>query len=71
MALGDPGSAPTEATYKVPRTQSQMEHIAGAPIGTRGGVSLVHVFPADGDYSFRAMLHSIPTGQLYGSIVAR
>jgi mono/diheme cytochrome c family protein len=69
LALGDPTSAPTEATYKVPRTQSQMEHIAGTPIGTRGGVSLVHVFPADGDYSFRAMLHSIPTGQLYGSIV--
>jgi mono/diheme cytochrome c family protein len=69
LALGDPASAPTEATYKVPRTQSQMEHIAGAPIGTRGGVSLVHVFPADGEYSFRAMLHSIPTGQLYGSIV--
>jgi mono/diheme cytochrome c family protein len=69
LALGDPTSAPTEATYKVPRTQSQMEHIAGAPIGTRGGVSLVHVFPADGEYSFRAMLHSIPTGQLYGSIV--
>jgi mono/diheme cytochrome c family protein len=69
LALGDPTSAPTEATYKVPRTQSQMEHIAGAPIGTRGGVSLIHVFPADGDYSFRAMLHSIPTGQLYGSIV--
>ena len=69
LALGDPTSAPTESTYKVPRTQSQMEHIAGAPIGTRGGVALVHVFPADGDYSFRAMLHSIPTGQLYGSIV--
>ena len=69
LALGDPTSAPTEATYKVPRTQSQMEHIAGTPIGTRGGVALTHVFPADGDYSFRAMLHSIPTGQLYGSIV--
>ncbi|MBP7778152.1 MAG: DUF1592 domain-containing protein [Acidobacteria bacterium] len=69
LALGDPDSAPTEATYKVPRTQSQMVHIEGAPLGTRGGVSLVHVFPADGDYSFRVMLHSIPTGQLYGSIV--
>ncbi len=69
LALGDPGSTPTEATYKVPRTQSQMEHIEGAPIGTRGGVSLVHVFPADGEYSFRVMLHAIPTGQLYGSIV--
>ncbi len=69
LALGDPGSTPTEATYKVPRTQSQMEHIEGAPVGTRGGVSLVHVFPADGEYSFRVMLHAIPTGQLYGSIV--
>ena len=68
LALGDPNSAPTEATYKVPRTQSQMEHIDGAPVGTRGGVSLVHVFPADGEYSFRVMLHSIPTGELYGSI---
>ena len=69
LALGDPSSTPTEATYKVPRTQSQMEHIEGAPVGTRGGVSLVHVFPADGEYSFRVMLHAIPTGQLYGSIV--
>ena len=69
LALGDPDSTPTEATYKVPRTQSQMAHIEGTPVGTRGGVSLVHVFPADGDYSFRVMLHAIPTGQLYGSTV--
>ena len=27
------------------------------------------MFPADGEYSFRMMLHSVPTGQLYGSIV--
>ncbi|MEO6213360.1 MAG: DUF1592 domain-containing protein, partial [Vicinamibacterales bacterium] len=38
-------------------------------IGTRGGMSIVHTFPADGEYSFRMMLHSIPTGQLYGSTV--
>ncbi len=69
LALGDPNSAPTEATYKVPRTQSQMGHIEGTPVGTRGGVSLIHVFPADGEYSFRVMLHAIPTGQLYGSTV--
>ncbi|MFN8644076.1 MAG: DUF1587 domain-containing protein [Candidatus Binatia bacterium] len=67
LALGDPNSSPTEATYKVPRTQSQMVHIDGAPMGTRGGISVVHVFPADGEYSFRVMLHSIPTGELYGS----
>ena len=29
----------------------------------------MHTFPADGDYSFRMQLHSIPTGQLFGSTV--
>ena len=66
-AIGDPDAAPGSTTYKVPRTASQLSHIEGAPVGTRGGISLIHTFPADGDYSFRIMLHSIPTGQLYGS----
>ena len=29
----------------------------------------MHTFPADGEYSFRMQLHSIPTGQLFGSTV--
>src|SRR5262249_42153655 len=68
-AVGDRGATPAEATYKVPRTQSQMHHIEGTPWGTRGGISVVHTFPADGDYTFRIMLHSVPTGELYGSTV--
>jgi hypothetical protein len=67
LALGDPTARPGETTYRVDRTASQNEHVPGAPLGTRGGVSVVHNFPADGDYSFRLMLHSIPTGQLFGS----
>ena len=67
LALGDRAASPTEATFKVPRTQSQMQHVEGTPWGTRGGLSLVHTFPADGEYSFRIMLHGVPTGQLYGS----
>src|SRR5262249_47737531 len=66
LALGDRSAAPTEATYKVPRTESQMHHIDGTPWGTRGGISVVHTFPADGEYTFRVMLHSVPTGALYG-----
>jgi hypothetical protein len=66
-ALGDPDASPGSTTYKLPRTGSQLRHVDGAPIGTRGGISVVHTFPADGEYSFRTMLHSIPTGQLYGS----
>ena len=68
-AIGDPDASPSSTTYRVPRTASQLEHVEGAPFGTRGGVSVIHNFPADGDYVFRMMLHSIPTGQLYGSTV--
>jgi len=66
-ALGDPTTTATSQIYKVPRTAAQLSHVEGAPIGTRGGTSVVHIFPADGDYTFRTMFHSIPTGQLYGS----
>src|SRR5581483_8478036 len=71
LAVGDKNATPTEATYKVPRTESQMRHIDGTPWGTRGGVSVVHTFPADGEYTFRIMLHGTPTGQLFGSVARR
>ena len=67
LAIGDKNASPTESTYKIDRTASQSGHTPGAPFGTRGGISVIHNFPADGDYSFRMMLHSIPTGQLFGS----
>src|SRR5688572_17442174 len=69
LAVGDPKAEPSAATYKVPRTGSQMRHVEGTPFGTRGGISVLHTFPADGEYSFRMQLHSIPTGQLFGSTV--
>ena len=67
LAVGDPDASANSTIYKVPRMASQLAHVEGAPFGTRGGISIVHNFPADGDYTFRMMLHSIPTGQLYGS----
>jgi len=71
LALGDRSASATEATYKVPRTQSQMVHIEGTPWGTRGGLSVVHTFPADGEYTFRVMLHGTPVGDLFGSVFSR
>ncbi len=71
LAVGDRNASPSEATFKVPRTQSQMKHIDGTPWGTRGGIAVTHTFPADGDYSFRIMLHGTPTGQLFGSVSSR
>ncbi|HUE90162.1 MAG TPA: DUF1592 domain-containing protein [Vicinamibacterales bacterium] len=66
LAVGDRNASATEASYRIPRTMSQMRRVPGAPVGTRGGISVVHVFPADGEYSFRMMLHS-SSGRLYGS----
>ncbi len=66
VAVGDPTATASSTTYKVPRTASQLERADGAPFGTRGGVSVVHVFPADGDYVFRLELHPGPTGFLFG-----
>ncbi|HTK29349.1 MAG TPA: DUF1592 domain-containing protein [Vicinamibacterales bacterium] len=71
LAIGDRSASPTEATYKVPRTESQTGHIDGTPWGTRGGIAVEYTFPADGEYSFRIMLHGTPTGQLFGSVFSR
>jgi hypothetical protein len=65
-AVGDPEVEPSETTYKAPKTASQVHHVEGAPIGTRGGVSIVHNFPADGEYRFTIELHASPEGYLFG-----
>ncbi len=66
-AIGEPGAKPRETTFKVPRTAAQLRHVEGAPFGTRGGISVLHNFPADGEYVFKIVLHGTPTGQLFGS----
>ena len=66
LAVGDPNATAGEATYKVPRLASQTEHVEGAPMGTRGGLSVIHTFAADGEYRFRVLLQPTPTGQLFG-----
>ena len=66
LAIGDRSASATSVTYKIARARSQMAHVEGAPIGTRGGLSEVHVFPADGDYIFKAAMHYEPLGGLVG-----
>jgi hypothetical protein len=69
LAVGDPGATASETAYKVTRTASQLQHIEGAPMGTRGGTSVVHNFPADGDYIFSVELHANACGVLFGGTV--
>ena len=68
-AVGEPNADAREVTFKLPRIASQMNHVEGAPVGTRGGISVVHNFPADGEYIFKAQLHGTPTGLLFGMTV--
>jgi len=51
MAVGY-WKTPTERTYIAPSDTSQEYHIEGQPFGTRGGIVVNHVFPADGEYKF-------------------
>ena len=66
LAVGDRNATATSATYKIGRTASQMRRVDGAPMGTRGGVSVIHTFPADGEYVIKASLHYEPLGGLVG-----
>ncbi len=65
-ALGDPHTDSASSMYTVPRTASQKERVEGAPFGTRGGIAVVHNFPADGKYEFRVMPHVAAEGELFG-----
>ena len=53
-AVGDRDAATSSTTYDNPPTVSQheWERAPGAPFGTRGGISVLHSFPADGEYVF-------------------
>ena len=66
LAVGDPRVTASESTYKVPRTASQLRRAERAPFGTRGGIAVVHYFPADGEYIFKIQMHPGPTGFLFG-----
>jgi hypothetical protein len=67
LAIGDPDSSATQATFKLPKTASQMERVDGAPVGTRGGISVDHTFAADGDYVFSMDFFAEPLGYLFGN----
>ena len=68
LAVGDLHASASSTTYKLGRTLSQVNHVDGAPMGTRGGLSVVHIFPADGDYVFKASMHYEPLGHIFGAI---
>lgn len=53
-AIGNENAPAVATTYSNTPSQSQheWERVEGAPYGTRGGVSALHTFLADGEYTF-------------------
>ena len=66
LAIGDPEAVLAIKQYDVPKVVNQMRHVEGTPFGTRGGLSVIHNFPADGAYTFRMQLWYVDTGDLIG-----
>jgi len=66
IALGDPEAEISNTIYRMPRVSSQKERVEGAPFGTRGGLSVVHIFPADGKYVFHLMPYNAVEGEVFG-----
>jgi hypothetical protein len=51
QAIGRASAKPSSREYRADGA-SQLEHIDGLPLGTRGGMLVQHYFPADGEYEF-------------------
>jgi hypothetical protein len=66
QAVGDPGAPAITSSYYNSRVVSQDRHVEGTPFGTRGGIGVIHDFPADGDYVVRLRFYHHPVGPLFG-----
>ncbi len=56
LAVGDPSLGADTTTYRAKPDLSQNGHMEGLPLGTRGGLSMRHYFPLDGEYVIRVRL---------------
>jgi cytochrome c551/c552 len=65
-AVGDARVNTQEQTYHLSRSYTQREHVEGTPFGTRGGIAVRHIFPADGEYVFKIAFQMAEQGMLWG-----
>ncbi len=50
LAMGEAVNQPMGRTVRIPADITQEKHIAGLPLGSRGGTLIDHYFPRDGEY---------------------
>ena len=87
QALGDAEAPPITTTYGdvenmvislppkgAPGTGKQQHHIEGMPLGTRGGFSVKHTFPVDGEYELTigdmALAREVPRMEFENTVIA-
>ena len=51
-AIGSNTASAAPTVYREPPGIDQQEYVEGLPLGTRGGMVVEHLFPADGEYTF-------------------
>ena len=68
LAVGVSDASTASVTYTSPGYASQWDRVPGAPRGTRGGLSVIHQFPADGEYNFELWFEHTTTGEFYGNV---
>jgi hypothetical protein len=66
LAVGERDAAPAQVTYSVKGDLSQNQTLEGMPLGTRGGTTITHNFPVDGEYQIRLALLKLSFGQVFG-----
>ena len=66
LAIGSPAIGPSSQTYHVRGDASQVEHVEGLPLGTRGGLLVHPTFPLDGEYVFKVKLLQTNLGSIRG-----
>jgi len=66
LAVGGTQTSLQSAVIRAPPDLTQEEHIAGLPIGTRGGMSFSYTFAQDGEYDFQVRLARNRVGDIGG-----
>lgn len=56
LAVGRQGNSPDGYTVRMPPDLTQEEHVAGLPVGTRGGALVPYTFPLDAEYEITIRL---------------
>jgi mono/diheme cytochrome c family protein len=66
LAVGERDASPLQVTYTVKGDLSQNQTLEGQPLGTRGGTTIKHNFPVDGEYQIKLSLLKLSFGQVFG-----